>query len=496
MAFNCNEPCIVCAPAPPGTRGLSPNDPNNPFLNLSSEGPDFDGFIGRNYGNGVPPVGSFFYAVGCVGFCVGTTQDEADLCAARQNMLCNSGNWPVTTTNPDYNPGNPGSTPPTIQTNRPLFSNTPQTCNATCPDGSTNPYTVPAGTIYAFNQASANAQAYSLACLKANQQLICLSELSVTRICFDIEASVSLSATGVFGLGTFAVVNGSLPGGMTLTETGDSSATISGTPTAGGVFTFTIGCTDFSGSYGERTYTLEIFGITNYGVLAAGALATAYSQTLSVAGTTVGTSSFAVTVGELPPGLTLNTGAGVISGSPTAEGVYEFSIELRDESIVCERDFSITVTNPAGVFLNIIWDAPVITLAGLGTGSASAVNNMANADSDAPAYIAGPANTASTSVTGNLVISPAAIIQGFIECFFTLIEDNGGNLSQVLLRVNGVDVYYRGSNGLGSVGDGNFTIPVGINQTVLVSFGANSSTGAPPGGGGNSVSVYGYVIQR
>ena len=62
----------------------------------------------------------------------------------------------------------------------------------------------------------------------------------------------------------------------------------------------------------------SLLGVTTT-TLAAGNVGSAYSQTLSAVGGT-GSYTWAVTAGTLPAGLTLATGTGVISGTPTAAG--------------------------------------------------------------------------------------------------------------------------------------------------------------------------------
>jgi len=331
MAFECENPCPTCAPAPAGTRGLAPNDPNNPYLNLSSESPDVDNFIGRGYTLGQPPLGQFFYAVGCLGFCVSSTsQADADLCAQLQNVLCTDTDWPISTPNPDYNPNIPNSQP-TLRRNRTVFYNTAQTCTVPCPNGGVNSYTVPAGVIGAFNQLTANTQAYSLACVRAAASAICLTDLASNRICYRTPAALGISATGIFVDAVFTLVGGAMPDGLTLTDLGGSDAVISGTPTTAGDFTFTIRATDVSGTFGERTYTMEVFGITNFGTLTAAVNGTPYSTTLVLGGTPVGVFDYTVVAGSLPPGLTLNAGSGIISGTPTTSGSYSFTIAVEDQ---------------------------------------------------------------------------------------------------------------------------------------------------------------------
>ncbi|MFQ3591361.1 MAG: putative Ig domain-containing protein, partial [Chloracidobacterium sp.] len=72
-------------------------------------------------------------------------------------------------------------------------------------------------------------------------------------------------------------------------------------------------------------------------------IGSAYTQTISASGTT-GPYTFAVTTGLLPPGLTLNPTTGVISGTPTALGLYSFTVRVTDAGgCITDRSYVIQV---------------------------------------------------------------------------------------------------------------------------------------------------------
>ena len=140
----------------------------------------------------------------------------------------------------------------------------------------------------------------------------------------------AFTASGGTAPYTFAQVAGALPDGLALAADG----TLSGTPTASGTFAFTIEATDSSTGTGpfaaQQAYTLTV---------QAPALALALvtpeitfgdgiDQTLQVTG---GTAPYTFTVvdGALPPGVALST-AGVLSGTPTAAGRFDATLEVRD----------------------------------------------------------------------------------------------------------------------------------------------------------------------
>ncbi len=131
-----------------------------------------------------------------------------------------------------------------------------------------------------------------------------------------------LSATPAGGNYSFTLTSGPLPPGLNL-----NNGVLSGTPTQAGSFSFAITATGFGSCSQAQTYSFTVNCPTvtvNPATLPNGVTGSAYSpQTLSALPT--GTIySFAVTQGQLPPGLTLN--GGVLSGTPTAAGNYSFSI--------------------------------------------------------------------------------------------------------------------------------------------------------------------------
>jgi len=148
--------------------------------------------------------------------------------------------------------------------------------------------------------------------------------------------SQTVSGAGGTGPYTFTVSSGALPTGLTLNTT---TGVISGTPTGGGTFPFTITATDANGCPGSRLYSIAIAGppacpviTVNPATLPPGVVGTPYSQTISAVGGTA-PYAFAVSSGFLPPGLTLNTanmGTVVISGTPTTPGQFNFTITATD----------------------------------------------------------------------------------------------------------------------------------------------------------------------
>ncbi|MFN3887311.1 MAG: beta strand repeat-containing protein [Aquabacterium sp.] len=170
--------------------------------------------------------------------------------------------------------------------------------------------------------------------------------------------SQTLSASGGAGPYSFAVTAGSLPPGMVQA----SGGLLNGTPTGGGTFNFTITATDSSaapGPYsGSQAYSLTVTAPTitlSSTSLPGGTRSVAYNASVSASGGTT-PYSYAVTAGVLPGGLTLGTN-GVITGTPTTVGTFNFSITATDASTgtgpyTGTRAYSITVADAAPVAAN------------------------------------------------------------------------------------------------------------------------------------------------
>jgi hypothetical protein len=156
-----------------------------------------------------------------------------------------------------------------------------------------------------------------------------------------------VTATGGTPPLVWAVLSpGALPAGLSL-NTG--SGQISGTPTTAGTSSFTIQVTDANGATAPASFTLTInppLAITTASPLPPGTVGGIYSQPLAVSG---GTSPYiwTVTAGTLPPGLALNSATGQITGTPTAAGTSNITIQVKDvNGATASKLFALTVNPP------------------------------------------------------------------------------------------------------------------------------------------------------
>ena len=141
------------------------------------------------------------------------------------------------------------------------------------------------------------------------------------------------------------VTAGSLPPGLSLDN---STGTISGTPTTPGTYNFTVTVADATLSTASQALSIMINpapAITTTS-LPSGTAGTAYSQTLAASGGTT-PYTWSLQSGSLPPGLSLDTTSGAITGTPTTPGTYNFTAQVTDaNNTTATHALSIQV-NPA-----------------------------------------------------------------------------------------------------------------------------------------------------
>jgi hypothetical protein len=132
----------------------------------------------------------------------------------------------------------------------------------------------------------------------------------------------------------WSLESGALPPGLTLTGDFSTTATISGTPTAVGSFTFTVKVNDLS-KYRTtvKQYTLAVAAAltASSGRLGFGEVGVRYAGSLGASG---GAAPFlwTVTGGALPAGLTLDAATGAIRGTPRAAGSFQLTFSVADAS--------------------------------------------------------------------------------------------------------------------------------------------------------------------
>jgi hypothetical protein len=157
--------------------------------------------------------------------------------------------------------------------------------------------------------------------------------------------SFAFSASSATESATISLGSGSLPPGMTF-----ANGSISGTPTAPGVFTFELIARDSQGSSAGQHFMLTV----NPALRASGSLGlllrgTAITNPLTVTGGTAPL-VFQILNGALPAGLSFNAANGAITGTPTQNGPYAFTIGVSDRNqSSAQVSFSGAVSDPLSI---------------------------------------------------------------------------------------------------------------------------------------------------
>ena len=240
---------------------------------------------------------------------------------------------------------------------------------------------------------------------------IVINPATVPGATVAVAYSQTFSASGGTAQYGFAITAGALPAGMSLNT---STGALTGTPTAAGTFNFTVTATDANSFTGSNAYTLVVAPpviVIAPAALAGGTVGAAYSQSFSASGG-IASYSYAITAGALPAGVTLNGSSGVISGTPSAGGTFNFTVTATSSSTgtgvphTGSRAYSTTFL-PATVLL------PATTLAnGTQNAAYSATLNPASGGTLPYSYAvtagALPAGITLNTATGALTGTPTA----------------------------------------------------------------------------------------
>lgn len=299
---------------------------------------------------------------------------------------------------------------------------------------------------------------------------------------------------------TFALASGSLPPGIALTSAG-RVATLSGTPSSPGTYTFSLTATNAAGA-DTKAYRIVVAARGIAPTLPAASwpavqVNTPFSQTLDATGDEPLT--FALTGGTLPPGLTL-TSAGrtvTVSGTPTAVGDSDIEISASNAAGSDAETYRISVTAAP--------PAPVAPTLGEATWAGARVGDPVTASitvtGTAPVDVritAGslPAGLTLARTATGVVISGTPISAGPTD--FTLIATNaGGEVSReyrILVEplavtpggggVGGTTPGSSSGTGPGAAGGGSSSAgaTTGTRPGILASTGLGASSGADGGG--------------
>ena len=170
----------------------------------------------------------------------------------------------------------------------------------------------------------------------------------------------SQQLTANAGGGVWSVSGGTLPPGLTLNPAG----LLSGTPTTAGSYIFTVRFTTEGAGTVDRQFTIRVgqqLAFVTPAALGDGLMGVPYEQALVAEGG-IGALTFTVEPSSvLPEGLLLLPN-GVISGTPSVLGFFDFTIRVSDSALPAHaalRTFTMVVGSAGPTDLNISFSAAV-----------------------------------------------------------------------------------------------------------------------------------------
>ncbi|HFT6993234.1 TPA: putative Ig domain-containing protein [Stenotrophomonas maltophilia] len=221
--------------------------------------------------------------------------------------------------------------------------------------------------------------------------------------------SQTFSATGGTGSYTYAL-SGTLPTGLTFNT---STGTLSGTPTQAGTFSFSVSATDSSPTpnMGTAFYGLIVSGPTLAlpgAALPAAVRGQPFSSNRGPVSGGNAPYTFSVT-GVLPTGLAISPN-GVISGTPTAVGTFNFTVVARDSTSGTGAPFDVTENLTITVAeslplagnstLSVGFNAPAANVALILSGGPATSLTLAAAPTHGTALVTGPTTISYQPATG------------------------------------------------------------------------------------------------
>jgi large repetitive protein len=271
---------------------------------------------------------------------------------------------------------------------------------------------------------------------------------------------------------TWSVASGTLPQGLSLSQSG----TLSSTPTTAGTSTFSVQVQDSASQIATQSFNLTINPAPSpltivTSVLPAGTVNVLYNQSLTASGGTP-PYTWSVTSGTLPQGLSLPQ-SGTPSGIPTTAGTSTFTVQVQDNvSATATQSFNLTI-NPAP--LTIVTNS-------LASGTVNvAYNQSLTASGGTPPY---SWSVTSGSLPQGLSLSQSGTISGTptgtgASTFTVQVQDNAVqiatqsfnltiNLAPPPISITGLVGYWSFDNGTANDNSGNGNNGTLINNPSVV----------------------------
>ncbi len=210
--------------------------------------------------------------------------------------------------------------------------------------------------------------------IRPHQAPLVISQSTAPLGVQGVPYNLALSATGGTGTGQiWSIISGQMPAGFSI---GQANGIVAGVASASGTSNFTVQVVDSGGNTGTQAYSLVInppIAISTSS-LPNGVPTVAYSQTLAATGG-FGGYTWSIQSGTLPAGITLNSGSGLLSGTPSVPGSSTVIFKVLDSgsqfitkslTIVVASNLTITTsTLPTGT-QGVLYNQTIVATGGVG----------------------------------------------------------------------------------------------------------------------------------
>jgi uncharacterized protein (TIGR03437 family) len=197
---------------------------------------------------------------------------------------------------------------------------------------------------------NAGAVAETNLAISVNQNNITLTNAQLPIGQLNVAYSANLVATGGTPPYSYQPISGGLAPGLTLSPSG----VLSGTPVASGNYPLLIQVTDGASATGLFNISIVISGASlsiATTTLPAGTVGSPYSAPITASGGQA-PYEFIINGGSLPGGLTLASN-GTISGTPTSNGNFAFTVRVTDNTgATATRDFNLSIGGTGTLSIN------------------------------------------------------------------------------------------------------------------------------------------------
>ena len=182
---------------------------------------------------------------------------------------------------------------------------------------------------------------------------------SLAGATYNVAYSQTLAASGGTSPYTWSHLLGVLPPGVSLAA---STGVISGTPTACNTYPVTWKVTDNVGAIATRPLSIAVTGCTGTVTVTTPlplhncVVGIACPNQTETAAGGAAPYTWAVTSGALPTSMTLNSSTGILGGTPTATGTFNFAVTATDSGAIASapsaQNITVISTSQLGVTLN------------------------------------------------------------------------------------------------------------------------------------------------